>query len=257
MIIFHMDLDNTIIYSYKRDIGVNKINAELYDGRVISYITEKTYALLKKLRQEILLVPTSTRTVEQYNRIDLKVGKFPYALVCNGGILLEDGKKAEGWYRESLQMVGGSLQEIMAAKALLETDERRIFELRFIEGLFLFTKCSEPERVTEELKSRLDLSLVNVFSNGVKVYVVPVNLDKGTAVKRFKKFLKADRVIAAGDSEFDIPMLRAADVGIAPFGFREKYRIGFEVKEAGENELLSEYALSYCDKMIRGFGVST
>lgn len=253
MTILHMDLDNTLIYSYKHDIGVNKITVELYDGREVSYMTEKTYGLLKKLRQKILLVPTSTRTVEQYERIDLKVGKFPYALVCNGGILLVDGKREEGWYRKSLQMISGSFQEMQTAQELLKADKRRIFELRYIERLFLFTKCIEPRQVAEDLKEKLDPSFVDVFHNGAKVYVVPVNLDKGTAVERFKKFIKADKVMAAGDSGFDIPMLKAADIGIAPFGFKEKYRIGFDVEEAGEKELLSEYALSYCNKVIRGW----
>lgn len=146
MTILHMDLDNTLIYSYKHDIGVNKITVELYDGREVSYMTEKTYGLLKKLRKKILLVPTSTRTVEQYERIDLKVGKFPYALVCNGGILLVDGKREEGWYRESLQMISGSFQEMQTAQELLKADKRRIFELRYIERLFCLQNALSPGR---------------------------------------------------------------------------------------------------------------
>ena len=43
MIAFHTDLDNTLIYSYKHDIGPQKRNVELYQGREISYITEETY----------------------------------------------------------------------------------------------------------------------------------------------------------------------------------------------------------------------
>ena len=46
MIAFHTDLDNTLIYSYKHDIGPQKRNVELYQGREISYITEETYHLL-------------------------------------------------------------------------------------------------------------------------------------------------------------------------------------------------------------------
>ena len=43
------DMDNTIIYSYKRNIGENKLNVELYNGREISFISEKTHDLLKKV----------------------------------------------------------------------------------------------------------------------------------------------------------------------------------------------------------------
>ena len=82
-----MDLDNTIIYSYKHDIGNEKINVEIYQGREISFITKKTQELLLMAKEKYMLIPTSTRTVGQYERIDLGIGAFPYALVCNGGIL--------------------------------------------------------------------------------------------------------------------------------------------------------------------------
>lgn len=52
------------------------------------------------------IIPTSTRTEEQYKRIDLDIGIVPYALVCNGGVLLVNGKRDREWYLESLQMIG-------------------------------------------------------------------------------------------------------------------------------------------------------
>ncbi|MDE7044719.1 MAG: HAD family hydrolase, partial [Acetatifactor sp.] len=47
-------------------------------------------------------------------------------------------------------------------------------------------------------------------------------------------------VIAAGDSEFDIPMLQAADTGIAPGGFRQEYSIDFQVEEMPGKGLFSD-----------------
>lgn len=216
MIIFNSDLDNTIIYSYKHDIGENKICAEIYQEREISFITDKTKELLKKVVGTVTMVPTTTRTIEQYERIDLGVGTFKYALVCNGGVLLVDGKEDEEWYRDSVKLISDSKAEMKKAAELMEHDIYRNFELRYIKELFLFTKSSEPEMSVAHLREQLDLDKVEVLSNGVKVYVVPKNLDKGTAVVRLKKKLGADTVIAAGDSEFDIPMLFAADYGIAP-----------------------------------------
>ena len=105
MIAFHTDLDNTLIYSYKHDIGPQKRNVELYQGREISYITEETYHLLQLVKNEMLIVPTTTRTLEQYQRIDLGIGPFPYALVCNGGVLLVNGVPDEAWYQDSLHLV--------------------------------------------------------------------------------------------------------------------------------------------------------
>lgn len=255
MIILNTDLDNTIIYSYKHDIGNDKINVEIYKEKQISFITRKTYSLLKKLNKDILIVPTSTRTIEQYNRINLNIGKIKYALVCNGGILLVNGVKDEKWYEESLKNVSESKQELEKAINLLTKENRRTMELRFIEQLFIFTKCVESENVVEDLKKVINKNLVDVFNNGEKVYVVPKRLSKGVAVKRFKKYIKGDYVISAGDSEFDISMLCESDIGLAPYGFSEKYKIDADIIEAKENEVFSDFLLNKCLKIKDTYNV--
>lgn len=221
MIVFHTDLDNTLIYSYKHDIGNQKRCVEIYREREVSFITQETYYLLQmlskqeKYNHQVLIVPTTTRTIEQYQRIQLGIGAFSYALVCNGGVLLVDGKEDEKWYQDSLKWVQNSTEELHKALELLDKDMRRTFELRFIKELFVFTKCEEPENVVSDLKKGLNTEIVEIFHNGVKVYVVPKALNKGTAVERFRDYISADFVIAAGDSAFDISMLEAADRGIA------------------------------------------
>lgn len=249
MIVLHTDLDNTMIYSYKQDIGKYKRTVEIYQEREISFITEKTFELLNQVKEKMLIVPTSTRTIEQYKRIHLGVGLFPYALVCNGGILLTDGERDKEWYKDSLENIKESQKELDRARKFLEKDARRSFELRFIEELFIFTKCEEPTEVIKDLKEKLDISKVDVFHNGIKVYVVPKNLSKGNAIKRFKNYVEADMVIAAGDSEFDISMLLGADIGLAPCGFSKKFGMDMEWREASEGELFSEYVLRQCMKI--------
>ena len=240
------DLDNTIIYSYKHDIGNEKMNVELYKEREISFISNHTYELLKKVKEEFLIIPTSTRTKEQYERIDLKIGTFKYALVCNGSVLLVDGKKDKDWYEESLRLAKPSNLEVKKALEYLENDKRRTFELRYIEDLFVFTKCDEAETVVNELREYLDKNLVNVFNNKEKVYVLPTSLSKGKAIERLRKYLKAEFIIAAGDSEFDISMVEAADVGLVPYGFKSEFNIKSDIYEMGKEGLFSEQLLSKC-----------
>ena len=240
------DLDNTIIYSYKHDIGNEKMNVELYKEREISFISNHTFELLKKVKEEFLVIPTSTRTKEQYDRIDLKIGTFKYALVCNGSVLLVDGKKDKDWYEESLRLAKPSNLEVKKALEYLENDKRRIFELRYIEDLFVFTKCYKSETVVNELREYLDKNLVNVFNNKEKVYVLPTSLSKGKAIERLRKYLKAEFIIAAGDSEFDISMVEAADVGLVPYGFKSEFNIKSDIYEMGKEGLFSEQLLSKC-----------
>lgn len=220
--VLHLDLDNTLIYSYKHDIGIEKRCVEVYQGREISFMTEQTCSALKQAAERFVLVPTTTRTLEQYGRIDLGIGPVQYALACNGGILLNHGILDKQWYEESKRRIEECEEELKKAQAFLRSEKRREFELRFIEDLFLFTKCREPEDVVKELSEMLDDRLVDVFHNGIKVYVVPKALSKGKAVERFREVFDAPWVAAAGDSEFDVSMLRAADAGLAPYGFLEK-----------------------------------
>lgn len=237
MIIFNTDLDNTIIYSYKHDIGEKKICAEIYQNREISFITDKTCELLKAVNNTVSLVPTTTRTLEQYNRINLGFGVPKYALVCNGGVLLVNGEEDEQWYSDSYKLVSSCQDQLTAAEDILEIDENRIFEIRNIRKLFIFTKSSKPLRSVDILKSKLDNNKVDVFNNGVKVYVVPKKLSKGVAVRRLKEKLNADMNISAGDSEFDISMLGVTDFSIAP-------------KELSETEKLPEKTVLFDGKGI-------
>lgn len=240
---FFTDLDNTLIYSYKHEIGTEKKPVELYQGRWISFMTFKTESLLRQIREKCPVIPITTRTIEQYERIDLGAGAFPYALTCNGGILLIDGQEDEQWYQESLKLVASATGQLKAAFEYLEKDPRRTFETRLIRDLFVFTKCDCPEQVVEDLKKTLDLSLVEVFHNGVKVNVVPVELSKGNAVSRFKKRFLVEKTLAAGDSEFDVSMLNCVDVGVAPEALSKEFPLSEHVTPAPEAELFSEGAL--------------
>lgn len=253
MVVFFSDLDNTLIYSYRHDIGKKKRCVEIYQGREVSFVTDDTYELLREVKERMLFVPVTTRTIEQYERIDLKIGAITYALVCNGGVLLKDGQEDISWYEESLELVSDCRDELCRAEIMMVVDENRDFEVRNIRNLFLFTKSSKPIQSAEALKQRLDGRRVEVFSNGVKVYVVPKALNKGAAVRRLRnklcaEKLNAETVIAAGDSEFDIPMLTEADISFAPGELANVHQIGKKVITIPKTRIFSEEVLKYIIK---------
>ncbi len=243
LIIFHADLDNTLIYSYKHEIGEEKRNVEVYKDREISFMTEKSSSLLKLIRERVCFVPTTTRTEEQYGRIDLGLGVPDYALVCNGGILLKGTDEVSEWYEESLGVIENSREEFLRAFRILQEDPFRNFEVRNIRDLFLFTKSRMPAETAERMKRELNPAFMGVFSNGNKVYTVPKGLDKGHAVRRFRDYIKADMVIAAGDSEFDIPMLEEADMAYAPEELRKRHNFSAHVTEISADRIFSDVLL--------------
>lgn len=153
-------------------------------------------------------------------------------------------REEESWYRTSLELVRDSVGELHRALALLERDPRRTFELRFIRDLFVFTKCEKPEAVVRDLRNKLNADAVDVFNNGVKVYIVPRVLSKGNAVVRFREYIGAGYVIAAGDSEFDIPMLEVADLGIAPPDLAQRHHFSERVRSCTAERHYAEAVLS-------------
>lgn len=215
MTAFFCDLDNTLIYSARHDIGTEKTCAEWYDGREASFMRSSSAALLQILREKLLFVPTTTRSLEQFSRI--RLGFAPeFALACNGGILLHGGKIQEDWRRESLKLIDSARSELCAGASLLEADPNRSFDVRWVEELFVFTKSAAPEETISLLREKLPCREINVFQNGSKVYLMPRALDKGSAAHRLCKRLGIKKSYAAGDSLFDLPMLERADCAFAP-----------------------------------------
>ena len=77
----------------------------------------------------------------------------------------------------------------------------------------------------------------------IKVYIVPRQLNKGSALLRLKKRLGAELVIAAGDSGFDIPMLNQADFALAPAELKREAGLLESVIYVEEGKLFSEMLL--------------
>lgn len=203
------DLDGTLIFSAARK-QVGDIVIERKDGREISCITARQAELFPKLAN---VIPVTTRSVEQYRRVEFaRFGFSPrYALCANGGILLVDGAPDEEWSERSAAIYRECETELSRFRELLESDPRRSFEVRLVDGLFLFTKSAEPP---ETLRYLGNGELCESFYTGEKVYVIPRKLNKGAAVEPLAEQLELSEFAAAGDSLMDLSMLNAAHTAI-------------------------------------------
>lgn len=237
MTVFHCDLDNTLMYSHRRELPLDKIPVELYEGKEITFVSAKTAQLLKQLPESLYLVPTTTRSLPQYQRITLGID-FPYALVANGAILLKQGVVEEQWYQETSTLVSCYRPSLQQAQEALEQDSHRATEVRWVEDFFLYCKSNAPERTAEMLVSTLKDSSLVVQVNGQKVYVLPDCLEKGNAVQRFRSYLPREKEIVAGDSTMDISMLQAVSTAYCPQELQLSHGIC-----PPEGELFSDFLL--------------
>lgn len=216
MIVFASDLDNTMIYSYKK-IKQPAVCVEKKEGKELSYMTPKAHFLLQKVAKQILFVPVTTRSVEQYERIFmLQDRKVSCALASNGGTLLINGKKDTAWLNKTKELIEDTLPELEKAIYFLKKDENISFEIRLVDNIFVYTKTKDIKKSLYLLSEKLDLNKVFIDSNGEKLYVFPNQINKGDAIIRLRNYLKSEFIVAAGDSAFDIPMLKEADSAIIP-----------------------------------------
>jgi hypothetical protein len=195
-------------------------------------MTPLAYSLFREVSEQVEFVPVTTRTVEQYRRIEFPV-KPKYALVCNGATLLIDGEVDSVWEKESRNMFPPVDEYITALPKMPSV----VYNVRNADGYFVFAK-----RIAE-IGSKLDFVDRERFSiHGLfeKVYIMPQELTKGVAVRRFKEWFKRnDMTIAAGDSELDIPMLQIADIALVPSGFP------YCGQECPIGQNFSEFVLAY------------
>lgn len=241
------DLDGTLIFSAaKKQPG--DIVCEYKDGAEISCITPRQTELLPRLN----IIPVTTRSIEQYRRICFPGGFSPkYALTDNGGTLLVNGVPDPNWTAHTMRLVRESSEGLERCRAVMERDSGRSFEIRMVDGMFLFTKSDLPELTMQKLNAVSDVE-VRCFAAGAKVYALPAGLCKGDAVKRLADMLAGsrsfDRIVCAGDSAMDIPMLNAADTAVFP---KDIFGVTAAEKVVSERERFPEFVTEYFFRILQ------
>ncbi|MFZ5969337.1 MAG: HAD family hydrolase [Bacillota bacterium] len=223
--IFASDLDQTLIYSKRFVTGENhRVRLiETKDEEEISYMTEKAIDSLKAISQKILFIPTTTRTVAQYQRISLFHNEIvpSYAVVSNGGNIMVKGQLDKGWNEkihsrikneclESHDVLGG-FEEIRS--------EAWVKSLRTADGLFhycIIEKEHIPKRELEDFSKWLRVNNWHMSLQGRKLYFVPRCVSKWEAIAHIQEREGKETVIAAGDSLLDMPMLDMANYALVP-----------------------------------------
>lgn len=223
-ILLACDLDNTLIHSF-RHVQPGEPCIEWLNGNEQSYMTRKTFEILSDgLPEDILVVPITSRSIAQYQRIIWPQNQAPrYALTSGGGILLEQGEENNAW-KEQSRAINESFgaAECFAKAAELLSLMPGLKSCRMIDSIYLFAHFYSEESASKALsllkqaesdawKDRISALLVRR-----KLYLFSPAADKGAALERLKAKFDADLVLAAGDSSPDLSMLKQADLALIP-----------------------------------------
>ncbi|TYO95305.1 hypothetical protein [Desulfallas thermosapovorans] len=222
--IFASDLDRTLIYSSKFTGDYPAPVKAVETGDYYSYMTAAAAELLKDLAGKVLFVPCTTRTMEQYRRIGFLQKEVPcrYAVTSNGANILVNGVPDTA-YR-------AGIMRDMAGDCAAGPDILKVFGRLSGAGFW-----SAPMRHADEAfyyciveRDKVPLQELADFSNwagkqnwhvslqGRKLYLVPRVVNKWSALQRVVRMAGDHRVVAAGDSLLDLPLVQGADYAISP-----------------------------------------
>ena len=216
------DLDRTLIYSAAA-MGTDPPPVrcvERFGGVDASFMTVTAADLLRTLRRRSDFVPTTTRTREQYARISLPGRPARYAIVANGGHLLDGGVADLDWHRAVLARLTDCAPLAEAHDRLRRhAGDPWLRRERIAEDLFCYAIVDRellPPAVLAELTGwYADRGWVLSLQGG-KLYCVPRPLTKSAAAAEVARRTGADVVLAAGDSLLDTDLLEYADVAVRP-----------------------------------------
>ncbi len=213
-IVLACDLDNTLIYSYKHRVD-GDICVELLDGREQSFITARTRELLPQVMAALRFLPVTTRSVEQYLRIQWRQTCPEWSVVTNGGLLLHNGQADMDWCAYSQGLVA-DYRKIWPDLAAKLGENPGYARYRMVDDVYMYTVCADVEAAE---RCRIDFDNfggLQVVRGGRKVYFLPPGINKGLAVERLRQIFPDEIIVAAGDSQLDLPMLMAADAALLP-----------------------------------------
>lgn len=219
--IFASDLDRTLIYTKKliKDSDRDIILAERYLDKELSFMKKDVLEKLMNIRSKILFIPVTTRTIEQYNRIFLITDyiKPDYAVVSNGGNILIKGEVDREWKEIINRKVSKIVPHLIVKKRFLESfeDTTWIERMVFRDELFYSVHFLNKELINlqelEEFKSWVEDNEWHISLQGRKLYIVPNCVNKWDALLYIKERENKSKVISAGDSFLDYPILINAE----------------------------------------------
>lgn len=220
-VIYATDLDRTLIFSYRflNEIPYNKekVLVETKEGKELSYMSKLAYDKLQDIsvNNDIIIVPVTTRSIDEYKRVNL--GFIPkYAIVANGGVILENGEPCIKYskyiksYLDPLELATLSI-DLMELTSLSK-------EPKLIDSCYWFMKTNNEDLFDVEIHDLIEkYPKWQFIRQKNKCYIIPIHISKQIALRWLYNELSKPYIIASGDSLLDIPMLSLANEAIVPY----------------------------------------
>ena len=198
---FVTDLDKTIIFSKEP----SQYCVEQYEGRNITFMTDKSFSLLQEVIKKAEFVPCTMRNLKQTIRINFIRELNPKFMICtNGAQIYIDGVLDEEWDNKIREFV--SKEEITNLIEEIENLNTDATEIRNVEEFYVALKY-KTEKIAKEMTTKLQKIYGEkylVSSLGIKVFLINRNIDKSFALDYLKDKYGFEDIHTAGDSDYDM-----------------------------------------------------
>lgn len=215
--VFVSDLDGTLIHS-RRNYRLGDLEVESIEGEPRGFIRPIVLSALEAFPDDASFAVATTRSTSQYKRLTW-INRAPdLAYVANGGLryaayaeeatlLFAETANWANCLNMAVGLIGG-VNEVKAA--------------RVVDGCYALALLEDP-RVIPAVINRIIFDLgLRLFIEGKKVYLFPEGLEKSLAIEDLRTMHPGKKIICAGDSTNDLPMLRVADIAITTQVVAEK-----------------------------------
>ena len=224
--LFACDIDNTIIYS-RRKPHAGFLCVEWLQGAEQAYMSPATIRGMAAALKKHLLIPVTSRSMEQYRRLRFPEGCEPeWSVTANGADLLRKGEADGDWRAETQRLIAAGSK------------------------LYLLPEKLNKGTAVERLQRRVSQGLLCGGDSDMEMADAGLHR-KADAVERLRR-RSFGGLICAGDSEMDLPMLEMADAALLPRSLRPLWhgRGSCEVPEEGE--LFSEFVFQRALAVLKG-----
>lgn len=227
LILFTSDLDRTLLYSVsmmKKYPIDDIVTAVEYKGeKAISFMSQYSIEKLSQFHENHLFVPVTTRAIYQYERIAAfqQWLQPKYAIMSNGGTIQVDGQLDIEWVRkiqEKITTTSVSKEDFLQLFAEIRHNDWVLKEHVVDEFFYMFHINEQNVPFGELIDFERKLATIGwkLFLQGRKLYFLPIQLNKASAVTYLKSCVDYDIHVAAGDSLMDYDMLRQAGISYSP-----------------------------------------
>lgn len=222
------DLDQTLIYSANSmalqcpdSSAPAMVVAEVYEGTPLSFMTRTAWDTLERLVDDTIFVPVTTRTVQQFRRVNIPGRDKGYAVTTNGAVLLQNGVPDPAWtdfMQASVKAKCAPLQEVHDY-VLGAAKPPAVLRGRVAEDLFVYcivNRDALSADYLEKLSGWCQERGWTISLQGRKLYCVPSPITKEAALAEIQRRHPVDKLLAAGDSKLDAGILQLADAAFRP-----------------------------------------